>query len=62
MTSPKLSKDDVDYRKARGQMKCGNCSMFRPQLHRSGPPSSCTLVKGVIDANDVCNRYEPDAA
>ena len=47
----KLSKTEVRYRKADGEKRCGNCSMFRKGGY-------CTLVAGDIRKNDVCDRYE----
>lgn len=47
----KMSKQDVRYRPAIGSRKCGNCVMFRG-------PHGCSLVKGAIDSEDVCDRWE----
>ena len=58
----KLPKSEVNYRPATGRDRCGNCSMYRPRLHRDGKPSSCTLVSGEINPNDTCDRYEKEAA
>lgn len=50
--SAKLSKPEVHYRPAMGAKKCGNCVMFRG-------PHGCTLVQGIIDSEDTCDRYAP---
>lgn len=50
----KVSKSAVDYRKSNNASKrCGTCVMFRK-------PDSCTLVKGTISKNDVCDRWYPE--
>lgn len=49
----KLNKEDVHYRSAsNSQRECGTCVMFRPDALR------CTLVRGVIHSDDVCDRWE----
>ena len=52
----KVSKASVNYRAATGNQRCGNCAMIR-----SNPPDfeshSCTLVKGLIDPGDTCDRW-----
>jgi 8-oxo-dGTP pyrophosphatase MutT (NUDIX family)/pimeloyl-ACP methyl ester carboxylesterase len=49
-----LSKDAVGYRETGSTDKrCGTCTMFRED-------GSCTLVKGDIDAYDVCDRWYPE--
>lgn len=51
-----LSKAQVHYRDATSQdRRCGACEMFRS-------PDGCTLVKGVIRSDAVCDLYAPDAA
>ena len=53
MSGQKLSKEHVNYRKASSTSKdCGNCDMYKS---RSG---TCTLVKGPISPNMVCNQWE----
>lgn len=47
----KLAKTAVNYRPATGDRRCGSCVMFGD--------GRCTLVKGVINADDVCDRWEP---
>jgi hypothetical protein len=49
-----LSKTQVRYRDAPdgSSRRCGTCSMFRT-------PNSCTLVKGLIRPDGVCDRYAP---
>lgn len=48
-----LSKAQVNYRDATDpKRECGTCSMFVA-------PHGCTLVKGVIQADDVCDRWDP---
>lgn len=53
----KVSKESVNYRHATGAHHCGNCVMFRlnPPDFESG---ACTLVKGIIEEDDVCDRWE----
>ena len=49
----KVSKESVDYRHSDNPNKrCGTCSMFLPS-------GSCTLVEGLILAEDVCDEWEP---
>lgn len=49
--SDKVSKASVDYRRADEPGKsCGTCDMFVS-------PDGCTLVAGLIDARDVCDRW-----
>lgn len=49
----KVSKASVNYREATEPGKsCGTCSMFVA-------PSGCTLVKGLIRAQDVCDEWDP---
>lgn len=45
-----MTKQQVNYRDATGQHRCGTCVMFRE-------PNSCTLVKGIIRADGICDRY-----
>lgn len=46
-----LSKAAVNYRDATDpKRECGNCEMFRA-------PHGCTLVKGRIEPDDVCDRW-----
>jgi hypothetical protein len=54
--SATLSKDTVDYRQSKDpQRRCGTCSMFR--ISGDDESGECTLVKGSIDPDDVCNRW-----
>ena len=46
----KLSKAEAGY--VDNAPCCGACAMF-------SPPSGCTLVKGKIDADAVCEHFEP---
>lgn len=49
----KVSKDSVNYRDAETPSEqCGNCSMFLA-------PDHCTLVKGEIEYDGVCDEWEP---
>jgi hypothetical protein len=52
-----VSKESVHYRAATGRQRCGNCVMFRlyPPDFESG---ACTLVKGLIEEDAVCDRWE----
>lgn len=54
----KVSKESVHYREATGSHHCGNCSMFRP---REEGEAMCTLVQGMIERDDVCDRWDPVA-
>lgn len=45
------TKAEAEYRKATGDERCGNCSMFRY-------PHDCTLVQGVIRTSDTCKYWE----
>lgn len=54
--SAALSKAQVDYRAAIDpDRRCGTCSMFR--ISGDDEHGECTLVKGIIDPQDVCNRW-----
>lgn len=54
--SAKLSQKEVDYRPAIDpERRCGTCSMFR--ISGDDEHGECTLVKGIIDPQDVCNRW-----
>jgi hypothetical protein len=57
---PKVSKASVNYRNSHGRRTCGNCDMF----HMLSPPlvGSCDLVRGVIEAADVCSEWVNVAA
>lgn len=47
----KITKDKANYRaKGTAAKHCGNCSMFRA--------GSCTLVKGDISTQAVCDYWE----
>ena len=50
---PTLDKAEVNYRPAEDATRsCGTCSMFTA-------PSGCTLVMGLINATDVCDKWFP---
>jgi hypothetical protein len=50
--SATLSKTQVHYRDATDTgRRCGTCSMFRD-------PHACTLVKGLIQPDGVCDRWD----
>lgn len=52
MTGDKIEKSAAGYKPAREtRVRCGTCSMFRP-------PVGCTLVKGDISAQAVCDFWE----
>lgn len=55
-----LGKDEVNYRHHTGSRMCGTCVMFTA----SGDDDSgvCTLVRGVIASDAVCDRWEPRGA
>jgi hypothetical protein len=54
--SMKLSQQEVSYRPAIDpERRCGTCSMFR--ISGDDEHGECTLVQGIIDPNDVCNRW-----
>lgn len=46
----KLTKQSVNYRPADTFRHCGSCVMFQGD--------SCDLVMGLIDSEDVCDRWE----
>ena len=50
----KVSKTSVNYRRADGRRRCGNCDMFKPSSPFIG---DCDLVRGVIDTQDVCSEW-----
>ncbi len=55
----KVSKESVNYRPADSSRHCGNCVMIRlnaPDFESH----SCTLVKGLIEPEDVCDRWEAE--
>lgn len=49
----KLSKDKVNYRPAKKERRCGNCTAFLPQQ------GSCTRIEGRIEPFMVCDRWTP---
>lgn len=51
LVSGKLSKSSVNYGPGAPTRKCELCTMFRS-------PASCTLVAGMIDRSDVCDRFD----
>lgn len=53
--APTLSKAAVHYRQGTAEAHCGNCVMFHPGGLGTG---RCDLVKGVIEAHGVCDRWE----
>jgi hypothetical protein len=54
--SGKLSQKEVSYRPAIDpERRCGTCSMFR--ISGDDEHGECTLVQGIIDPNDTCNRW-----
>lgn len=47
------TKEEANYRDAASEAKCcGTCSMYRPQTE------TCTLVRGIIREDDVCDYWE----
>ena len=54
--APTLTKAEGNYRRTKGPRQCGNCSMYRQTDHRD--MGRCTLVKGVILPEDVCDKWE----
>lgn len=54
----KVSKASVNYGEAPqdARRRCGTCSMFRPSDRKTW--GSCTLVRGIIFAKDVCDKWE----
>ena len=52
--SGKVSKKSVRYRAADGAERCGTCSMFSA--------GTCSLVRGTISPDAVCDRWEPRGA
>lgn len=56
---PTRTKAQVNYRKATGSKRCGNCTMITlkpPDFESHG----CTLVKGLIEPDDTCDEWYPD--
>jgi len=54
--APTMTKAETNYRPASfTNRRCGVCSMYK----RSSPLGSCTLVKGLIDPDYVCKKFEP---
>jgi hypothetical protein len=49
----KCTKAEVNYRKATGKQRCGNCSMLRERTI----DYTCTLVMGVIKRDDTCDEW-----
>ena len=53
----KVTKSSVNYRHGSSEKHCGNCTMIRLM-----PPDfethKCTLVKGIINPDDVCDEWE----
>lgn len=47
---PTRTKVSVHYRDGTTKRHCGNCTMFRA-------PHACTLVKGEIRRDGVCDRW-----
>lgn len=55
---PTKTKEQVGYREGTGKEHCGNCTMIRlnpPDFESHG----CTLVKGIIDPDAVCDEWSP---
>lgn len=50
---PTKTKAEANYREGQPGKRCAICTMFR-----RGEPSTCTLVKGTIGANDLCDYFE----
>lgn len=48
-----VSKEAVNYRLAEDGRRCGTCDMF------NATSGTCDLVEGSIDADHVCDRWEP---
>jgi 8-oxo-dGTP diphosphatase len=53
-----VSKASVHYREGTDDRRCGNCVMF----HYGRLNSTCDLVTGSIDSEDVCDRWEAKPA
>lgn len=55
---PTMSKPEANYRDGGTPgHRCGDCSMFRP-LGPGADRGHCTLVKGLIEADHVCDHFE----
>ena len=50
----KQSKQEVNYRRGSPKERCALCSHFNQQ-------GSCELVAGRINADDVCDLFDPKA-
>jgi hypothetical protein len=48
----KVSKESVDYGPGHATRKCSQCIMFLARTH------ACTLVRGWIDEDAWCERFE----
>lgn len=60
--SATASKESVSYRHASSDdRRCGTCVMFRPAMP-GAETGECTLVRGIISAVYVCDRWEPQPA
>lgn len=53
MSLTKFTQQEVNYREApSAPMQCRNCWKFLPKV------KGCVRVEGIIDANDVCDKWE----
>lgn len=49
----KLTKEEVAYRPAKKERRCGNCTTFQPEA------STCQRVEGRIEPFMVCEKWTP---
>lgn len=53
-----ITKKEANYRPAKSLDKqCGNCSMYRADRNSLEGAGRCTLVKGEIDSEYVCDHW-----
>lgn len=57
---PTKTKAEVNYRRAEGKQRCGNCVMYRPSS-TDDELGHCTLVKGLIISSDTCDEWYSDS-
>lgn len=55
--APTLTQKAVHYRQGTAEEHCGNCDMFT-LTDGAVSVGRCDLVKGIIDAHGVCDRWE----
>jgi hypothetical protein len=57
MKTRKTTRNKVNYRKAEGNRRCGNCAMFT----RTGlVTGDCDILVGKVSQSAVCDRWVKD--